>query len=71
MDKENTNSAADAAKETAESLARLKQASHDLKDRIVEEKRRNDMPLDSALGNPAEEARNADGRLDLPDTEDD
>ena len=34
------------------SLERLKNASRDLKQRIEEEKRRHDMPIDSALGNP-------------------
>ena len=73
MDKQqHTSGAADAAKEAASgSLARLKQASSDLKQRIIDQKRRNDLPLDAALGNPSEEAKNADGRNDLPDTEDD
>jgi|HubBroStandDraft_6_1064221.scaffolds.fasta_scaffold1890751_1 hypothetical protein len=48
------------------SLQSLKEASSRLKARIEEEKRRLDMPLDSALGNPEEEQRNSDGRLDLP-----
>jgi hypothetical protein len=54
-----------------ESLTDLKEASRSLKERIIDERRRNDMPIDSALGNPAEEARNADGRNDLPDLDDD
>jgi hypothetical protein len=57
--------------ETIEALARLKESSNKLREKIAEEKRRRDMPIDSALGNPEEEARNADGRLDLPDTDDD
>jgi hypothetical protein len=50
--------------------AGLKQASRDLKQRIIDEKRRNDMPIDAALGDPKQEARAADGSLDLPDVED-
>ena len=52
------------------SLADLEAASSDLKERIVEEKKRNNMPIDSALGNPEAERRNADGRNDLPDIDD-
>jgi len=53
------------------SLAELEAASRDLKERIIDEKRRNDMPIDSALGNPEIEKQNADGRNDLPDRDDD
>jgi hypothetical protein len=56
---------------TRQSLAELKNASEDLKQRIEEEKRRNDMPLNSSLGDPKVDARNADGRNDLPDSDDD
>jgi hypothetical protein len=52
------------------SLAELEAASRDLKERIIDEKRRNDMPIDSALGNPEIEKQNADGRNDLPDRDD-
>ena len=52
------------------SLAELEAASRDLKERIIDEKRRNDMPIDSALGNPETEKQNADGRNDLPDRDD-
>jgi hypothetical protein len=52
------------------SLADLEAASTDLKERIIEEKKRNAMPIDSALGNPEAERRNADGRNDLPDIDD-
>jgi hypothetical protein len=52
-------------------LAELEAASRDLKERIIDEKRRNDMPIDSALGNPETEKQNADGRNDLPDRDDD
>jgi len=57
--------------ETVRSLAKLKESSNKLREKIVEEKRRRDMPIDSALGNPEEEVRNADGHLNLPDTDDD
>ena len=53
------------------SLADLEAASTDLKERIIEEKKRNSMPIDSALGNPEIERQNADGRNDLPDTDED
>jgi hypothetical protein len=52
------------------SLSDLEAASTDLKARIIEEKKRNAMPIDSALGNPEIERQNADGRNDLPDTDD-
>lgn len=52
------------------SLAQLEAASRDLKERIIDEKRRNDMPIDSALGNPEIERQNADGRHDLPEGDD-
>jgi hypothetical protein len=38
-----------------------------LKAKIAEAKTRNDMPLDSALGNPNWEKDAADGHLDVPD----
>ena len=49
----------------------LRKAAEDLKTKIAEAKRRNDLPLDSALGNPAWERSAADGRHDLPDEDDD
>ena len=52
------------------SLAELEAASRDLKEKIIDEKRRNDMPINSALGNPETEKQNADGRNDLPDRDD-
>jgi hypothetical protein len=55
----------------ARSLADLKNASQDLKQRIADEKQRNDMPVNSSLGDPKIDARNADGRNDLPDSDDD
>ena len=71
MPREATNGDAGKTKDAEQdSLARLKDASRDLKERIIDEKRRNALPIDSALGNPEEEARNADGRNDLPDRDD-
>jgi hypothetical protein len=49
----------------------LRKASEDLKAKIAEAKRRNDMPLDSALGNPNWEKNAADGHLDVRDEEGD
>jgi hypothetical protein len=53
------------------SEAELRKASEQLKTKIEEAKRRNDMPLDSALGNPNWENDAADGRFDRPESEDD
>jgi hypothetical protein len=53
-----------------ESPADLRKASEDLKAKIAEAKRRNDMPVDSALGNPGWERSAADGHLDVPDQDD-
>jgi hypothetical protein len=52
------------------SEADLRKASEDLKGRIEEAKRANNMPLDSALGSPDFEKRAADGHLDRPEDED-
>jgi len=49
------------------SLEELKEASRDLKERIIEEKKRNAMPINASLGDPETDARNADGHNDLPD----
>jgi len=54
-----------------ESLSALRKASEDLKARIADARRHNDMPIDSALGSPSWEEAAADGRLDVPDDEDD
>jgi hypothetical protein len=54
-----------------ESVSKLRKASEELKAKIADVKRRNDMPVDSALGNPGWERSVADGRLDVPDDEDD
>jgi hypothetical protein len=53
------------------SLPELRKASEDLKTRIAEAKRHNDLPVDSALGSPAWERSVADGRLDQPEEDDD
>ncbi len=57
--------------EFSRSLDRLKEESKEMKDRIEQEKRKHDLPLDSNLGNPAWEESVADGRLDLPEDDDD
>lgn len=63
--------ASEATKDAAQkSLDELKEASRDLKEKIIEEQRRNDMPLNASLGDPKVDARNADGRNDLPEEED-
>ena len=54
----------------SEPLGDLKEASLDLKKRIEDAKRRHDMPLDSALGNPDWEESAADRHLDLPEDDD-
>jgi hypothetical protein len=53
-----------------ETLAELKKSSETLKRRIEEEKKRNEMPLNSSLGDPKTDAENADGRRDLPEQDD-
>jgi hypothetical protein len=45
--------------------------SEDLKARTEEARKRNDMPLDSTLGNPKWDQDASDGRLDRRDDEDD
>jgi hypothetical protein len=51
-------------------LGDLESASRDLKQRIDDEKRKHDMPINSSLGDPATDAANADGHNDLPDEDD-
>jgi hypothetical protein len=48
-----------------------RKAAEDLKAKIAEARRRNNLPLDSALGKPAWERSAADGRFDIPDEDDD
>ena len=55
---------------SGDSLSDLREASRALKKKIFEEKKRNDMPVNSSLGNPEADARNADGRNDLPNCDD-
>jgi hypothetical protein len=52
------------------SEADLRKASEDLKGRIEEAKKANNMPLDSALGSPDFEKRAADGQFDRAEDED-
>jgi hypothetical protein len=52
-------------------LRALRRASEDLKEKIAGAKRRNDLPVDSKLGNPDWEQSVADGRLDIPDEHED
>jgi hypothetical protein len=48
-------------------LGDLESASRDLKQRIDDEKRKHDMPINSSLGDPSIDAANADGHNDLPE----
>jgi hypothetical protein len=52
------------------STAEAKRASAALKAKIAAVKTRNDLPIDSTLGNPEWDKNVADGHLDLPDDED-
>jgi hypothetical protein len=63
-------SVAKSPSEERASMAALRKASDDLKSKIAEAKARNDIPLDSALGNPKWEKDAADGHLDVPDEDD-
>ena len=56
---------------TEPSFETLKKASHDLKERIEEQRRKSDMPVNSSLGDPAVDAANADGHNDLKDDDED
>ncbi len=58
------------AGEEKPSASDLRKAADDLKAKIAEARGRNDMPLNSALGNPNWERRAADGHLDVPDDDD-
>jgi hypothetical protein len=57
--------------ETPGSPSDLKRAVEDLKTKIAEAKRRNDLPVDPALGHPGWERSAADGHLDKPDDDQD
>ena len=52
------------------SMSDLRRASEELKAKIAEAKARNDMPIDSTLGNPNWDKNAADGHLDVPDDDD-
>ncbi len=52
-------------------ISELTKAAEELKSKIADAKGRNDMPLDSALGNPKWEKDAADKHLDVADDEDD
>jgi hypothetical protein len=52
------------------SFEQLQRAAQDLKKRIEEERRKNAMPVNSSLGDPAIDAANADGHNDLKDEDD-
>jgi len=65
MDKERRSGAAEPSLET------LKQASHELKEKIEELRRKTAMPINPSLGDPAIDAANADGHNDLPDENED
>jgi len=53
------------------SISSLRKASEELKTKIAEARGRNDMPLDSTLGNPNWDRNAADGHLDVRDDDDD
>lgn len=65
------NEAQKGAPSADKALSDLQNASAQLKSKIAEARSRNDMPLDSTLGNPAWDKNAADGHLDLPDDDDD
>ena len=52
-------------------LSDLRTASEQLKAKIAAARTRNDMPVDSTLGNPSWDKDAADGHLDIPDDDDD
>jgi hypothetical protein len=66
----NPNPATDNPLESDPSEAELRKRSEDLKAKIAEAKARNDMPVDSSLGNPKWDRKAADGHLDLPPDDD-
>jgi hypothetical protein len=69
MDRDDDQRRSDDKRESAR-RSDPKEQSRDLKRRIEEAKRRHDMPVDSNLGRPDWEERAADGRLDLPENDD-
>ena len=59
------------AEDFSQSLDRLKKESEDVKARIEEERRKQNMPLNSNLGNPAWEKDASDGHLDVAEDSED
>ncbi len=53
-----------------DSFDELIKKADELKQRIEEEKRKTNMPINSSLGDPAIDASNADGHNDLPPDDD-
>jgi hypothetical protein len=68
---DNQKSTDQASEDFTKSLDRLKEKSKEVKAKIEQEKRRQDLPLDSHLGNPKWEENAADGHLDVPEQDDD
>jgi hypothetical protein len=68
---DNQKSTEQASEDFTKSLDRLKEKSKEVKAKIEQEKRRQDLPLDSHLGNPKWEENAADGHLDVPEQDDD
>ncbi len=60
----------DAPTNSEKSFADLKKASEELKDKIEEQRKKHDMPINSSLGDPTVDARNADGHNDLHEDDD-
>ncbi len=58
------------APDASQAVDQLKATSKRLKERIEEEKRRHDLPMDSNLGDPNWEEQAKDGHLDLPPEDD-
>ncbi len=56
--------------EKSKSVAELAKASEDLKERIEEAMKRNDMPLNSTLGNPKWDQDASDGHRDRKSDDD-
>jgi hypothetical protein len=71
MSNDQNGPATNASVEGKRSESDLRKELEELKAKIVEAKNRNDMPLDSALGNPKWERNAADGHLDVPAEDDD
>jgi hypothetical protein len=56
---------------SADPYVELERASEELKQKIEEQRRKHDMPVNSSLGNPDVDAQNADGHNDVKDDDDD